>query len=158
MNQTTDLAGILKTLHARESIRTTLARYTWAGDFLDVDAFVATFTGAGILEIKGTGSWTGREAIRKAVLDGFGMPREDRERIACASRFAHHVSSVQITLVDESHATSDSYFTVMGRNGMDHWGRYRDRFERDGASWLFSHRKVSVDDASDTSIFWPTGI
>ena len=76
MNPTTDLPASLQTLHARESIRTTLARYCWSGDFLLVDAFAASFTDDAILEIKGMSAWHGREGIRQAVEQGFARRRK----------------------------------------------------------------------------------
>ncbi len=33
-------------------------------------------------------------------------------------------------------------------HGLDHWGRYTDRFERVDERWLFAHRAVRVDGAT----------
>jgi hypothetical protein len=148
----------LDNLLAREAIRHNLACYNWNGDFLDVDAFVSTFAEDGVLEIKGMGMWSGRAALREAVRHGFGQRDEDRKRILEAGRAAHHVSSIQIKLLDAGHATSDAYFLVLGRDGPDHWGRYRDRLVKVGEAWLFAHRRVSVDGAIAGSTFFPRGV
>ena len=58
------------------------------------------------------------------------------------------MSTVKIDVADADHASARSYFQVLTVRGLDHWGRYTDRFVRDGEQWLFSHRSVRVDGAT----------
>jgi hypothetical protein len=44
---------------------------------------------------------------------------------------------------------------VVTERGPDHWGRYRDRFERLGGRWLFRHRRVTIDGRAAGS--WAAG-
>ena len=37
------------------------------------------------------------------------------------------------------------YFLAVTEHGVDHWGRYRDRYVPDGDRWLFAHRFVRTD-------------
>ena len=60
-------------------------------------------------------------------------------------RMQHHVTSVRVDVVSPTEATATSYFTVMTGAGVDHWGRYKDRFVPDGDRWLFAHRLVRTD-------------
>jgi hypothetical protein len=59
------------------------------------------------------------------------------------------VSSVRVDVVSPTDARATCYFTVMTGEGVDHWGRYKDRFapEPDGDThrWLFAHRLVRTD-------------
>ena len=59
----------------------------------------------------------------------------------------HHVTGVRVDVVSPTEATATSYFTVMTGAGVDHWGRYKDRFtpDTDGDRWLFAHRLVRTD-------------
>ena len=46
-----------------------------------------------------------------------------------------------------------SYFTVITEIGLDHMGRYRDRFVPVGDRWLIAHRFVSTDWRSPETTF-----
>ena len=48
-----------------------------------------------------------------------------------------------------------SYFTVITEIGLDHMGRYRDRFVPVGDRWLIAHRFVSTDWRSPETTFGP---
>ena len=37
------------------------------------------------------------------------------------------------------------YFLAVTEHGVDHWGRYRDRYVPEGDRWLFAHRLVRTD-------------
>ena len=57
----------------------------------------------------------------------------------------HHVSNLRIEIVSPAEARGACYFLVVTEHGVDHWGRYRDRYVPDGDRWLFAHRFVRTD-------------
>ena len=132
---------------ARDAIRELVASYTHCGDGGRFDEFCALFAADGVLELDGGRVVAGRDAIR-AFVAGTG------DSVVGSGKRAfirHHVSSVQITLDDPDHAHGASYFFVVTQRGPDHWGRYRDRYVRDGERWLFAHRRVRLDGAAPGS-------
>ncbi|MCU1465791.1 MAG: hypothetical protein JWM72_1719 [Actinomycetia bacterium] len=137
-------------LSAREAVRHTIASYTYAADNGRFDDVAALFAVDGVLEVQGIGgaSATGRDAI----LGFFRGVNTDVTTTAPPGRMQHHVSSVRVEVVSPTEARATCYFTVMTGAGVDHWGRYKDRFapDRDGDGgdserWLFAHRLVRTD-------------
>lgn len=131
----------LDELLAREAICDTIARYNHAGDRGRLDELVRCFAEDGALEIEGEAPQLGRAAIQarlSQVADGL------RERTQRAT-LRHHVASVRVLLSDAGRAEAYSYFSVFTEIGLDHWGRYADRFVRRGDEWLIAWRKVRVD-------------
>ena len=130
-------------MSAREAVRHTIASYTYAADngrFADVAALFAV---DGVLEVQGIGgaTATGRDAIGR-FFTGVGG---DVATTAPPGRMQHHVSSLRVDVASPTAATATCYFTVMTGAGVDHWGRYKDRFTPDGDRWLFAHRLVRTD-------------
>lgn len=132
-------------LVARESIRETLARYNHVGDSGRVDELAAQFTREGVLEITGGPTLHGRQAI----VDHLGSATERRsataEPGAAPPVVRHHVSSVLIHDVTPDEAHAASYFAMLTRDGVDHWGRYRDTLVPQEGQWLIARRRVRVD-------------
>jgi len=150
-------------LIARESIRDLLARYTWAADRGRTAEVAACFTAGGALDVGNHGGrLVGPEAIAREL-------DEVAARTASASDAGaetgtdgpgpvrHHVSSVAIALDTHAAATVRSYFLVLTRIGLDHWGRYRDQVVETapGDRWLFRERVVIVDGHSPGSLIVP---
>ena len=50
---------------AWHAVRHTIARYSWCGDFGDVDGFVACFTEDAVLQIKGGATYEGHAGMRR---------------------------------------------------------------------------------------------
>lgn len=140
---------------ARHAVRNTLARYTWCGDFGDVEGFVACFTTDAVLRIKGGAIYEGHDGLRR-LGSGGGSPAPLGER-ATAVPLHHHVSSVRIEVDSPELARAWSYFVTLGRQGPDHWGRYADEFVPQGDLWLLRRRRVSIDGAAPTSTRFPDG-
>ena len=140
-------------LTARERIRDTLARYSWAGDAFRLDELATAFCEDGELEIRGRGPLRGREAIVEFL--GGGTHAGDDEARRAARRAAapagaprivrHAVTNIRFLDVDPGHALVASYFTVVTDIGLDHLGRYRDQLVPVGDEWLIRHRFVSTD-------------
>lgn len=132
-------------LVAREKIRDTLARYNWAGDAGRTEDLAATFCPDGELEIRGTR--TCAAAPRSRVFSAASRP------VLAASAgghikpvVRHVVTNVLFTDVTADRAHVSSYFTVLTRIGLDHFGRYRDVLvPDDNGRWLIKHRTVSTD-------------
>jgi ketosteroid isomerase-like protein len=133
----------LQELVARESIRDSLHRYTQCADGGRFDELVALFAPDAVFEVDGTARHEGREAIRSTfdraaahlIETGGGQPTAIR----------HHATSIVIDLLDDDHARTTTYWLAVMEGGPDHWGRYRDRFERIDGRWLIAHRRVTED-------------
>lgn len=132
-------------LAVREAVRETLARYNHAGDRGRVGELAEQFTPDGILEISGGARMEGRAAIAEGL---GGSVRRSIDGTAAGELppiVRHHVSSVLIHDVTSDRAEAASYFAVLTREGLDHWGRYRDVLVPCAGRWLLAHRFVRVD-------------
>jgi hypothetical protein len=57
----------------------------------------------------------------------------------------HSTATHPINVEDPEHARSYCYFTVIVGSGLDHWGRYIDRFGVRDGKWLFTERRILID-------------
>lgn len=130
-------------LAAREQIRDLIARYALCADGGRFRDLVLLFTEEGELEVPGRPPLRGRLAI-EAFLESVRAANAERR----GGPMRHHVSSLLIEVEDPDHASARACFSVLGPSGLDHWGRYRDRFVQVGERWLFASRKVAVDGRS----------
>lgn len=133
-------------LTAREGIRDTVARYNHAGDAGRFDAMVECFTPDGRLAIVGSGTYDGRNELQ-AFFSGVGASAPG------FTQLRHCVTNLLIDVVDRETATASSYFQVITDIGLDHWGRYRDRFAATGDRWLLAERSVKTDGYAPGSFF-----
>ena len=137
----------LEEVLAREQIRDTISRYNHAGDRGRLEELAECFAEDGVLEIPGVAPLRGRRAIVEHLS---GVVAEGA-RIAEQPRVFHHVSSIRIEVTGPHSASAHAYFLVFTEVGLDHWGRYADRFEcRDGV-WCLAHRRVRVSGATANS-------
>ena len=137
-------------LSAREAIRETVASYAHFADSGRFAAFAELFAADGVLEVKGEPPLNGRDAIR-LYLEGVGLDLEAASTSVPMIR--HHVSNLTIAVESPTAATGACYFLAVTEHGVDHWGRYRDRFvpapfDATGERWLFAHRFVRTDGTS----------
>jgi uncharacterized protein (TIGR02246 family) len=128
-------------LAAREAIRETVAAYAHCADSGRFEDFAALFAVDGVLEVRGEEPLHGRDAIR-AFLQGVGT---DLSAATAVPTIRHHVSNLTIDVVSPSEARGGCYFLAITEHGVDHWGRYRDRYVPDGDKWLFAHRLARTD-------------
>ena len=146
-------------LVAREQCRDTLAQYSHAGDRYQLDEFAGAFCEEGVLEIRGQPPLVGRAAIVERF--GGATTAQQAQGVAATARAAgavrrvvrHTVTNVRFEAVSPGEATVASYFTVFTEIGLDHMGRYRDRFVPVGDRWLSAHRFVSTDWRAPDSVF-----
>ena len=132
-------------LTARESIRDLVARYNANGDTGRFDQLLELFAPDAVMETSDeTGAKDvkrGREQIRTIFTGAAG-------RFGAIPNFTylrHSTTTLQIDLIDQTHAKSRCYFSVLMDHGLDHWGRYIDEFKVVDGKWLFSSRKVTTD-------------
>lgn len=124
-------------LSAREEIRDLVATYNLAGDRGRLDDLLALFAPDAALSIDGV-DHVGHDAIRAVFTTATG-PVPQRVR--------HFTATLGIEVASPEDATARCYFQVLTPDGLDHWGRYTDRFVRTGGRWLFAHRSVRVEGA-----------
>jgi hypothetical protein len=152
----TTLRGVnLDDVLAREAIRDLVARYNSYGDsgrfeplfelFAD-DAVMETGDGGGALDV-----YDGLDAI-KGIFIG-AQERVTGHDSDVPAYIRHFTATHQIDLVDADHAAGRLYFAVLMDGGLDHWGRYIDRYVRREGTWLFERRRVIVDGHAATSWF-----
>ena len=132
----------------RAEIEDLQARYMFALDWFDADAYAETFTDDGTLNWA-RGTVTGRDAIREEVRgmraqlapyygdDGSGKPVTLR----------HFITNISITVKGDT-ATGRSYWYEVANNGPGHtpkiggFGHYEDEMRRVNGRWLFASRKI----------------
>ncbi len=136
-------------IEAREAIRDAMARYTFAGDSFPLIGLADSFCLDGILEAEGGPTIEGRDNI-----DRFRREARQRSGGVSASRLLrHNVANIRFDRVTPDEALVSSYYTVFSEIGLDHMGRYRDRFVPAEGTWLIAHRFVTSDWKADASRF-----
>jgi 3-phenylpropionate/cinnamic acid dioxygenase small subunit len=141
---------------AREAIRDLVARYNSYGDAGRFDQLFALFTDDVVMETGPAGgemtAYEGLDEV-KGIFTGTKDRVADRVGGGAPGYLRHFTATHQIDLVDDDHATGRCYFAVIMDGGLDHWGRYLDRYRRVGEQWRFEHRRVLVDGYSPSSWF-----
>jgi hypothetical protein len=127
---------------AAQAIAHTQSVYATEGDRGRLDGLVTAFTEDGVLEFHG-GRHEGHAAIKASLEGGLAVPRE---RFADTRGFVrHNLTTRRIEFDGPDAADVFTYFMVMTPLGLDHTGRYVDRFVRSGERWLIAHRRVTLD-------------
>ena len=134
-------------LSARECIRDTVARYNHAGDAGRYEDMIACFADDGVLAVVGGASHRGHAEL-KTFLSGVGETATPG-----FTSLRHCVTNLLIDVESPDAASGRSYFQVLTDIGLDHWGRYRDRFVRTADLWLLVHRSVKTDGYAPGSYF-----
>jgi uncharacterized protein (TIGR02246 family) len=136
-------------LSAREQIRELVASYAHCADSGRFDELVALFAEDGVLETPDGQQHRGRDAIR----DFLGATKTRLATATQASLIRHNVSNLHILIAGPSEATGAAYFLVVTERGVDHWGRYRDRYTCHDGQWRFAHRRVRLEGRAANSAF-----
>jgi uncharacterized protein (TIGR02246 family) len=135
-----DLAELI----AREEIRDLVARYNANGDAGRYEQVLELFAPDAEMDVSGI-VYRGRDEIRTiftgAAADFSSQP---------GFRYVRHATTThQIDLTGPTSAEGRCYFFVVMAHGLDHWGRYRDRYAVVDGRWCFEHRRVVVDGSFD---------
>lgn len=124
------------------------ARYLFALDFGDPEAYANTFTPDGILDF-GWGEIKGREAIAKFVADGRKRTEEARAKTPPGQRpsVGRHAIHNIVVKIDGDKARAVAYWSHMtsgpdGRGGVDFFGHYEDELVKVNGEWLFARRRI----------------
>jgi hypothetical protein len=139
----------LSDLLAREAIRDLVTRYNSYGDSGLFDRMIGLFTPDATVEIEGV-AHHGLDEIRR-LFDS--VPERTSGSGDRPAYLRHGTATHQIDLVDEGSATGRCYYFVLTANGLDHWGRYLDRYCVLDGEWRFARRRVLTDALSPHSIF-----
>jgi hypothetical protein len=131
-------------VQSRLAIMDLIGRYTRAGDTGREHEFAELFADDGVFEINGGRSGRGSQQIAELLNE---VKRAFAKAPASFFPARHHVSSLTIDFDDPEHASGRSYFLLVGGWGPDHWGVYRDRYERRGDRWWFIYRRAVMEGA-----------
>ena len=128
-------------LIAREQIRELVATYAHCADSGRFEELAALFDADGVLETPDGRTFRGPAAI----LAFLGTAKAQLAASNASGPIRHHVSSLHIDVTGPSDATGAAYFLVLTARGLDHWGRYRDRYIARDGHWRFAERRVRLD-------------
>ena len=128
-------------LMARESIRDLIARYNANADTGRFDDLMKLF--APDAEMEANGGWhRGHPEIRAMFAKA---TQSFSTEVKNLTHVRHSTTTLQIDLIDQQHAKSRCYFSVILDHGLDHWGRYIDEFKVVNGEWKFAKRRVLID-------------
>jgi ketosteroid isomerase-like protein len=132
------------------------ARYLFALDFRDAEAYARTFTEDGVLDY-GAGEIKGRQAIRELIQ---GMrQREAQARSEDTSGLRpsagrHNITNIVLE-VNGNRARARAYWFHHDNDNPERsssvtsYGHYEDELERVDDQWLFSRRKIYNEQVAD---------
>jgi uncharacterized protein (TIGR02246 family) len=136
----------------RAAVRDLVGRYGTCADRGRSAELAALFTEDGVLEVKGSPPNRGRAEIL-AFLDA--MAAQLASGGPSAGRIRHHITLIDIEPDGPDAADGTVYFLAVLPDGLDHWGRYRDRIVRTDDGWRFRHRLVHIEGARPSSTATP---
>ena len=129
-------------LDAREQIRDLVARYNANGDSGRFGPMLELFTDDAVMHIP-SGTHRGKDEIAAMFADAARKTGGGDD--ARAAFIRHFTATLQIDLESPSEASSRCYYQVLTDRGLDHWGRYLDRYRLVAGRWRFAERTVTVD-------------
>ena len=132
----------------RAEIEDLQARYIFALDWQDAEAYAATFTEDGVLDWAG-GIVRGRESIRSEVrnMRAAFAKKEAADAPRRPARLRHFTTNAVLT-IDGDRATHISYWFELDNDGRDRWpyaggyGHYEDELRKVDGRWLYTRRKI----------------
>lgn len=130
---------------ARVMIHYTMAVYANSVDSGDVEGVVSAFAEDAQLELSGGLAVRGRAAIRAFYEPVIGASRPDRQPGEPLPLLRHNLTTSRVEFVSDAVAQGWTYFMSVSRHGLDHTGRYIDRFVRHGERWLIDDRRIVVE-------------
>jgi ketosteroid isomerase-like protein len=127
-------------LEARESVRDLVARYNANADAGRFGPVLECFAPDAVMELDGR-PYRGRDEILTIFTGAAELARRGPGPVLVR----HHTSTLQIDVAGPDDVTSRCYYQVLSATGLDHWGRYLDRYGRIGDRWYFTHRREFLD-------------
>jgi hypothetical protein len=141
-------AWTIEDVIAREQIRDLVTRYNMYCDTGQFDEMMSCFTpDAHYLEVllgHEPLDCTGRAEIRAAI-DAVRVEWEDASGGQKGLFIRHCVATHVITLESDRTARGSAYVLVVRPNGLDHWGRYKDRYVKIGDEWFIADRVARME-------------
>ena len=134
-------------LSVRESVRDLVARYNANGDAGRFEQLMELFAPDAVMELKGTGMEPARHEGLESIRTIFTGTKDRLQSGATdGPRYLRHFTAThQIDVESPTSARGRCYFAVLMAHGLDHWGRYVDRYEERDGRWYFVHRTVTTD-------------
>ena len=132
----------------RAEIEDLMARYLFAIDYNDWDAYVGTFAPDGELEFASGTSNAGREAIRAAVTKFATRIGEFYHTADGKPAKLRHIILQSVIRVEGDHAWARSQWLEMANHGegdqpkIGTYGIYEDEMKKVDGQWLFAKRRV----------------
>ena len=132
----------------RIAVEDVMARYVWAVDSLDSEAYVAVFTEDAIIDSNGSIS-KGHEEIRRIVTGLIQRRDDNRAKGLPTANLYHVISSVRITFPKPGEALHQSYWQTVrrdkdGKMPAAAMGRSEDRLVKRNGKWLIQSRTLTV--------------
>lgn len=126
--------------NARAGIAKTLAAASQAGDARKAEAYAASFTEQGVLDLTQGGGTA--IAGRAAIHAWMTAPSPIAQPVDRPGGFiSHHLTTCRIEITGPDTATVRTYWLVTSPVGLDHNGYYDDRFRKVDSDWLIERRK-----------------
>jgi ketosteroid isomerase-like protein len=127
----------------RAAIEDLMARYLFALDFFDADAYAETFAEDGVLDWA-MGTARGREAIRA---EASGMKASMAQVFGDDTIIRHFVTNIAISVEGDRASTRAAWFEAYnngpeGTPKMGTFGHYEDALERIDGRWRFKRRRI----------------
>lgn len=123
-----------------EAIRNAIAEYCIAMDQGKAEGLLDIYAPEAELEMYGH-----RAIGRDEIVATLGKTGKIVVSTPGIKPLRHFLSTQSVQVASDTEATSTTYFTVVGRNGVDHWGAYVDRWSRDADRWRITHRTITLD-------------
>jgi hypothetical protein len=140
-------------LEAREAVRDLVARYNANADTGRLDQVMELFAPDAVMNTDRKQGYTGPGEI----IDIFTGARDGADYKGHTVYLRHMTATLQIDVIDRTHAKGRCYYQVLTAIGLDHWGRYVDEYKPVDGVWKFARRTVTVDGRSPDSLFLPKG-
>jgi hypothetical protein len=133
---------------AEVEIRALVQRYNAVGDSGRFDEFLGLFAPDAVYIVTGREApFAGHDGIRRLL----GEANEDL-RVWGADRpfyIRHFTSTHQVDFDSPTEARGRIYYQCLMAHGLDHWGRYTDRYRVVGGCWRFAARTEARDGMVD---------
>ena len=142
---------------AREAIRDLVARYNGYGDAGRWEQLWELFAPDAVMVLRRRGEdgerrHEGIDAIKGIFLGVADLVTGDR--VARPPAYVRHFTATHVVdLLDADHAAGRLHFQVLTDAGLDHWGRYADRYVRTDGRWRFAERVVTTEGWTAASAF-----